>query len=217
MASGISTTAPCEGAQQILSAALHTFAMHGYDGTSINAVAKRAGVSKANVFHHFTSKEQLYLAVLHSASRSWGEDFAAVLEVSGGFAEQLRAMVHQILIHLAREDAQSRVVLREMLENGAPRGQQLTEEIFADNFAAETASFRRAQTSGELRADVDPILAWAATLSTCWFFFQTRDVLKFNPEFPYTEAPDRYAEGICDILLRGFSAPNTPSDGTTRR
>lgn len=211
MTNPASPTTPCEGAQQILSAALQSFAAHGYDGTSINAVAKRAGVSKANVFHHFGSKERLYLAVLHRASLSWGEDFIAVLEAPGGFVEQLRVMVRQILRHLAREDAQSRVVLREMLENGPLRGQQLSEDIFADNFKNETEIFRRAQASGELRADVDPVLAWATTLAACLFFFQTRDVLKFNLEFPYSDAPDRYARGVCDILLRGFGAPTAIS------
>lgn len=211
MKSRFSTSQTCAGARQILDAALEVFAAHGYEGASIHAIAQRAGVSKANVFHHFASKEQLYLAVLRSASRSWSEDLAHVPAIPGGFPAQLQAMIHRTLQHLMRESAQSRVVLREMLENGALRGRQLSEEIFADNFEIETEIFRHAQAGGKLRSGVDPVLAWMMTVAVCAFFFQTRDVMCFNPAYPYANSPDRYAQGICDALLHGIAAPREAS------
>ncbi|MEA1890213.1 MAG: helix-turn-helix domain-containing protein, partial [Pseudomonadota bacterium] len=54
-----------EGA--ILDAAEILFAEKGFDAVSMRAIAEKADVSKANVFHHFGSKENLYLAVLRSA------------------------------------------------------------------------------------------------------------------------------------------------------
>lgn len=206
MSSDPQTPASCDGARHILAAALEAFAAHGYDGASMNAIAQRAGMSKANVFHHFTSKEQLYLAVMRAASRSWGETLAHVTQLDAPFADQLQQLIRRTLQHLVNESAQSRVVLREMLENGALRGRQLSEEVFIDNFKAETGIFRRAQARHELRADVDPVVAWAATLAACVFFFQTRDVLRFNSDFPYADAPDRFAQGICDALLNGIAA-----------
>lgn len=201
------TASNCDGARQILAAALEIFAAHGYEGASIHAIASRAGVSKANVFHHFTSKEQLYMAVLRTASESWNEELVSVSATPGDFPTRLRAMIHGVLQHLTRESDQSRVVLREMLENGALRGRKLSEEVLADSFQNETAIFRRAQADGELRTGVDPVLAWVATLSACAFFFQTREVMRFNPDFPYADAPDDYADGISDVLLHGIAAP----------
>jgi AcrR family transcriptional regulator len=46
----------------ILDAARRLFAEHGYDRTSIRAVADRAGVDPALVMQHFGSKEQLFAA-----------------------------------------------------------------------------------------------------------------------------------------------------------
>ncbi|TAM12873.1 MAG: TetR/AcrR family transcriptional regulator [Nevskiaceae bacterium] len=198
--------ATCEGARQILDAALEAFATHGYSGASMHAIAQQAGVSKANVFHHFASKELLYLAVLRTAAQRWRENLVPIAQSNACFADQLKLLVQRVLDHLVSESAQSRVVLREMLENGALRGRELSEEIFNDNFRIETGVFRRAQANGELRAGVDPILAWAATLAACLFFFQTRDVLRFNPDFPYAEAPERFAQGIRDVLLNGIAA-----------
>lgn len=194
----------CDGARQILDAALEVFATHGYDGASVHAIASQAGVSKANVFHHFASKEALYLEVIRSAAQRWRENLAPVAQSNACFADQLKLLVHRIVNHLISDSAQSRVVLREMLENGALRGRELSEEIFADSFRIETGVFRRAQASGELRPGVDPILAWAATLATCLFFFQTRDVLRFNPDFPYAETPESFAADICGVLLDGI-------------
>ncbi|HEU0195778.1 MAG TPA: TetR/AcrR family transcriptional regulator [Nevskiaceae bacterium] len=199
----------CDGARQILAAAVDAFAAHGYEGASIHTIAELAGVSKANVFHHFASKEQLYLAVLRKASQSWYAELAPVADSAPHFAEQLRAMVGRILDHLTREGAESRVVLREMLENGALHGRELSEDILAPNFRIETEVFRRAQANGELRDNIDPALAWMMTMSACAFFFQTRDVMRFNPELPYADAPQRYADGLCDLLLRGIAAPSS--------
>ena len=60
--SSITAAANNETAQTILLAARRLFAERGFDGVSINDVAAAAGVSKANVFHHFGSKPKLHLA-----------------------------------------------------------------------------------------------------------------------------------------------------------
>jgi len=48
----------------ILDAARYAFAERGYHETSRDAVAERAGVSKALLYEHFSSKRELYVAML---------------------------------------------------------------------------------------------------------------------------------------------------------
>jgi AcrR family transcriptional regulator len=48
----------------ILAAARSAFADGGYHETSLDAVAERAGVSKALIYEHFTSKRELFHAML---------------------------------------------------------------------------------------------------------------------------------------------------------
>jgi AcrR family transcriptional regulator len=48
----------------ILKAALDLFSRQGYRGTSIREIAKRAGVSTGNVYHHFADKETIFQTVL---------------------------------------------------------------------------------------------------------------------------------------------------------
>lgn len=54
------TTTP----EQILDAARALFAERGYQGTTMRAVAERAGVNAALVHHYFKAKERLFIAAL---------------------------------------------------------------------------------------------------------------------------------------------------------
>ena len=49
---------------ELLVAALDLFVAHGYAGTRVEAVARRAGVSKGTLFLYFPSKEELFKAVV---------------------------------------------------------------------------------------------------------------------------------------------------------
>jgi AcrR family transcriptional regulator len=54
-------------AEDLRRVALEEFASSGYHATSIQQIADRAGVSKATVLYHFTSKEMLLESVLAPA------------------------------------------------------------------------------------------------------------------------------------------------------
>lgn len=49
----------------ILAAAKHLFPQNGFEGTSMDAVATEAGVSKLTVYSHFGGKEALFAEVVH--------------------------------------------------------------------------------------------------------------------------------------------------------
>jgi AcrR family transcriptional regulator len=53
-----------ERRELILAAAVRLFAENGYHATSMDEIAARAGISKAVVYDHFTSKSELYTVLL---------------------------------------------------------------------------------------------------------------------------------------------------------
>ena len=55
-----------ERRELILDAAMNAFADTGYHQTSLEEVARRAGVSKALIYDHFSSKQELYRELLET-------------------------------------------------------------------------------------------------------------------------------------------------------
>ncbi|MBM7540116.1 TetR/AcrR family transcriptional regulator [Amphibacillus cookii] len=45
--------------------AMKLFAIHGFDGTSMEAIAKQVGIRKASLYSHFKGKEALFLSIVH--------------------------------------------------------------------------------------------------------------------------------------------------------
>ncbi|MBN9141120.1 MAG: TetR/AcrR family transcriptional regulator [Micrococcales bacterium] len=70
-------------ASELRDAALREFASAGYLGTSIQAIADRAGVSKASVLYHYTSKEALLDAALSPAIEQIGAILPRTVQLSG--------------------------------------------------------------------------------------------------------------------------------------
>lgn len=54
--------------EQILQTAVDLFSQKGFKGTTTKEIAKAAGVSEAIIFRHFTTKDELYGAILNSKS-----------------------------------------------------------------------------------------------------------------------------------------------------
>lgn len=59
--------------QRILDVALDLFTDQGYDGTSLRQIAEQLGVTKAALYYHFESKEDILMA-LHMRIHDFGRD-----------------------------------------------------------------------------------------------------------------------------------------------
>ena len=51
--------------EQLILIGRATFAERGFEGTTVEEIAARAGVSKPVVYEHFGGKEGLYLSLIH--------------------------------------------------------------------------------------------------------------------------------------------------------
>ena len=75
--------------QSILDAAIQAFSDEGYDATSMDRIADRAGASKRTVYNHFPSKDALFQAVIDC----YGREMHAFKEIrydsARSLAEQL--------------------------------------------------------------------------------------------------------------------------------
>ena len=63
-----------ERRRHFIDAALHLFSTRGFRGTTTKAIAAAAGVSEGLLFRHFSTKEDLYTAILQEKARQAGFD-----------------------------------------------------------------------------------------------------------------------------------------------
>jgi AcrR family transcriptional regulator len=73
--------------------ATRLFAEHGYEGTAIETVLQESGASRGSLYHHFSSKETLFDAVLEDIEARVGRETLAAAKATGGTdpVEALRA------------------------------------------------------------------------------------------------------------------------------
>jgi AcrR family transcriptional regulator len=82
------TTGP-ETTSRILQAAIDCFAREGYDGTGVAEICESAGVSKGAFYHHFPSKQSIFLALLEQWLAILDMQLNTVRESSNTAAEAL--------------------------------------------------------------------------------------------------------------------------------
>lgn len=195
-----------ETAERILLAAADLFAERGYESVSMNDIARQAGVSKANVFHHYTSKNDLYLTVVRRACTHSQERLAGLGNPQGTLSDRFHIYARGMLNDMLEEAQVSRLILRELLLDGEQRGPELAERVFGDNFARLVAVLREGQQQGVLRRDLDPAMAATVLIGANVFFFEARDVLRHFRDVSFADQPESYSRMLADILLKGILA-----------
>lgn len=91
---------PEETVQLILDAATHLFLEKGYDATSLQDIINETKLSKGAIYHHFSSKEDIFAAIFHRIGQ---ENTAALAKVRDAQAmnglEKLRAIFRAALFN----------------------------------------------------------------------------------------------------------------------
>jgi AcrR family transcriptional regulator len=86
---------------ELVAAARELFAQDGYAATLLDAVARRAGVTKGALYHHFAGKRELFEAVFEEEERRLSEIGVRAFErqhgEASGFYEACRAFLEASL------------------------------------------------------------------------------------------------------------------------
>lgn len=98
--------------QQLVEAATELFAERGYEGTSIEDVLERVGMSRGSLYHHFPGKEALFEAVVESVHAKVGEaTLAAVAKIGDSDAHAVLKAGELAWIRLAGDPVVRRILL----------------------------------------------------------------------------------------------------------
>jgi TetR/AcrR family transcriptional regulator len=212
MKNALSPVPAAAGARSILDAATALFANEGFDAVSIASIADKAGVCKANVFHHFPSKDDLYLAVMREASAAHADYAEQLFLTQGSSADKVRKLIEFEIHNFLDNRERTRLLLREAAGDGQARVRKLARDVFQRNFTAVVRIFEQGREQGEFRADIDPAAAAMLLGGATNFFFTWREPLRQMREVSGLESVATYTRRMAALILSGVLA--RPDGGT---
>ncbi|MFQ3622455.1 MAG: TetR/AcrR family transcriptional regulator [Acetobacteraceae bacterium] len=190
----------------VTEAAARLFMRQGYGATSMDAVARAAGVSKATLYAYFDGKDALFAAIVGEACARQAEGgHCAFASASGDLRDRLGEVGRSYLSFLLRDEvlAIHRVVLAE-----GPRFPELGRAFFEAGprrmVAWLAGELRLLQHQGRLRAG-DPTLAAEQFLSLLRPSAFLRRLLGVPPE-PDPAEIDRVVAAAVETFLRSWTS-----------
>ncbi len=186
--------------RRLREAAVEAFVANGFDGTTMEAVASAAGVTKRTLYARFADKQALFAAVIPEALADM--PFRGVdLDVpDGDVRDVLRAVARQIVARLVEPQA---VRLRRLAVLESHRLAGLDPGAGADLWSTSlravvevlaTHAEQGAVVAGDLEVAADLFLAMVAGGPTMWADFGV-------VRSPEEEA--RHIDGAVDLFLAG--------------
>lgn len=115
------TTLSARKKAAIIDAAIDLFQKNGFQGTSMDAIAQLAQVSKRTVYNHFPSKQELFEHIAQSVWQTANQATEACLKLDEDIEPQLMALALQELALVGDESflRLSRVLMAEFIHEPA--------------------------------------------------------------------------------------------------
>jgi TetR/AcrR family transcriptional regulator len=207
---------------RILSAAVREFSAKGLAGARMEAIARRARVAKGLLFHHFGSKEGLWIAALERiyATLRAGQDEAGLRAL--GPMEGMRRLVRDTF-RLFREHPEIVALMREenLYRARHVKASPNIRSLYNALFAAIRRLLEAGRAEGVFRADVDTTALYIALSGLGYFYCSNRWTLSaaFAGDLFQEERLAAYEAMIGDMvvayLCSGIHAvPTQPAAGS---
>jgi AcrR family transcriptional regulator len=181
--------------ESLLAVAVTVFNERGYDGTSMEDLARRLGISKSSIYYHVESKEDLLALAL---DRALDGLFAMADEVKasdGPAIERLESLVRGSVGVLADRLPYVTLLLRARGNTRTERRALARRREF-DQIVADLVA--EAEQDGEIRPDVDP-----AITARLLFGLVNSLVEWYRPGRRATSASE-LADSVCTVAFDGL-------------
>jgi AcrR family transcriptional regulator len=181
----------------VLATAVTVFNERGFDGTSIDELARRLGTSKSAIYHHVEGKEALLGLALDRALASLEEVADEVRGLDGPAVDRLDALLRASVGVLVDQLPYVTLLLR-VRGNSPTERRALVRRRRIDAMVAELV--KEAVGDGDLRPDIDPLI-------TARLLFGTVNSLTewLKPGQNYDEA--ELADAVASIVFDGLRMP----------
>lgn len=181
---------------KILKAARNNFVKKGFAGSSIDSIARAAQVNKSLIFHHFSSKKQLWTMVKETLIAEATEKAPSIPSMDLPFEEFLTNLIVNTYKFFLKESDIMQLVHWQCVE-GLDSFAAFTTNEMAESWLK---SFEHYIESGELRSDCDPQSLCALILHLCMSAPRRRSKIIRN-----AGGMEVYIDFIVDTILQAWT------------
>jgi len=147
--------------EQLIEVATKLFAKRGYNATTTAAIAEAAGVTEPILYRHFTSKQEMFVAITREMSDQTLRHWRGLIDDTSSATEKIRTIAREFPNHIRRlEDAYH--VIHGALSTSTDRK---VLGVMREHYSQIEHFFCKividGQKNGEFRAELDPkVPAW---------------------------------------------------------
>lgn len=191
--------------ERLLGTALETFLRKGFEGTSLNAIAKISGTSRDTLYRQYGSKEELFRAATGYGLARLAEHLRMAVTTTGTVEDVLLRAAMEINNDMSAPEA---VPVLRLIIAEAHRFPDVAHRMFQDSRVslAPLVDYLEAQRASGVLAFDDAFEA-AFMLSTL-AFGGVRIFLEFGP--PSAQEKARWTAQVVKSLLRGWMVNAAP-------
>ncbi|GAB2749526.1 TetR/AcrR family transcriptional regulator [Salinifilum aidingensis] len=184
----------------LLRTAAVVFHERGYDGTSMEDLAKRLGITKSAIYYHVSGKEELLRLSVDRALDSLLAVTEEAASQQGAAIDRLQHVVRRSVQILIEEQPFVTVLLR-LRGNSKVERQAMARRRTIDHFLSDLVD--DAQSEGSIRADLNP------ALTTRLLFGMVNSIIEWYQPRKGLSA-EEVADAVVTLAFRGLASA---SDG----
>ncbi|GGE57102.1 TetR/AcrR family transcriptional regulator [Actibacterium pelagium] len=181
--------------EQILKSAAKVFADQGFDRASMTLLAKECGISKANIYHYYDSKDAILYDILETYLRDLRDTILQVDTEDLSPEVKLRTAIRAILLAYQGADDEHRVQISGM--SALPEEQQKVLRGYQRDLVTFVSDILKEVSPDTLDADNDKLRA--ATMSVFgmlnWYYMWNTGA--------GASAREDYADVVSTLTLHG--------------
>lgn len=189
---------------KILKAALIEFAEYGLAGARVDRISKRAGVNKAMLYYHFSSKDNLYHKSIESYIQRIVEAVHGEVTMGENLVDVLTGVVNTYRSILAENPYVIRILLREMAQPHSQLSDKLATAIKGYSLQNKMVGIlKKAVETGEAREIDIPQAMISFITMNIGYYIMAPVIDKVWDVEDKTEFLDRRMKAVVDLFLNG--------------
>ena len=202
---------PKEKRDRILNVAIKEFADNGFENTSIQQIAKKAGISVGSIYKYFENKETMFSMVVHEGMSSLEELLISLEDSSEDILVKAEKIIRALIKYSRKNPELIKLYCQLTTSDNSEFLNSISQRIEAVSAAIYTVTISKAQETGDVRNDINPAF-FAFLLDNIFMMLQFATACDYYKErfFIYTgkqatESDDLIVQQTLKFLKAAFN------------